>query len=473
MMAAALVAAAVVSCPVHAQTPSGDDLESIRRQLQELKQTYETRIQALEARLKAAEEASRHAERSAAQAQTRAENAEVAAAQAQPQPVQAQPNKLNPAISLILNGTWGRYGHDPSSRVTGFAASGGEVSPPRGASLGESELAMSGNVDPFFRGSFRASLAPEGGISVEEAFFETLALGNGFTIKGGRFFSGLGYQNAVHPHAWDFADASLVQRVFLGTNYGDDGIQLRYLPPLPVYLQLGAEIGRGRTFAGVGDVTRNPEGNGRGSEVFFAHLGDDIGDSHSYQVGVSHLRQESGTQGVSLFDYDDLTGVTNLFSGTQHITGVDFVYKWAPEGNPVYRNFKFATEWFQRRLDGRFAFDTRGINSVDGFQARQSGWYAQAVYQFMPYWRTGLRFDRLSAGSVALHANAANLTPPAFDPRRWSVMVDWSPSEFSRVRLQYNRDETRENAATGAALTDNQIFLQYVYSLGAHGAHKF
>ena len=46
-------------------------------------------------------------------------------------------------------------------------------------------------------------------------------------------------------------------------------------------------------------------------------------------------------------------------------------------------------------------------------------------------------------------------------------MVDWSPSEFSRLRLQFARDYSRMGA------TDNQMFLQYIMSLGAHGAHKF
>jgi hypothetical protein len=46
-------------------------------------------------------------------------------------------------------------------------------------------------------------------------------------------------------------------------------------------------------------------------------------------------------------------------------------------------------------------------------------------------------------------------------------MIDVSPSEFSRFRLQFARDEVRFNEA------DNQVFLQYIMSLGAHGAHKF
>ena len=48
-----------------------------------------------------------------------------------------------------------------------------------------------------------------------------------------------------------------------------------------------------------------------------------------------------------------------------------------------------------------------------------------------------------------------------------TVMMDWSPSEYSRLRLQLAEDKTRPDA------TDRQVWLQYIMSLGAHGAHRF
>jgi hypothetical protein len=53
------------------------------------------------------------------------------------------------------------------------------------------------------------------------------------------------------------------------------------------------------------------------------------------------------------------------------------------------------------------------------------------------------------------------------NPSRNTLMVDWSPTEFSRVRLQFAQDKSR------AGVTDDQVVLQYIMSLGAHGAHKF
>lgn len=479
-LAVALATSFGMPC-AHAQTAA--DLDKIRQEMKALKDNYEARIKALEAQLDQAEAASKKAEAAAAQAETAAKQAEAAAAKADDSSVRAESatagasvsqqkeNAFNPAISLILNGTWGRFGNDPTTQVTGFAPSGGEVIPGRGASLGESELFISANIDPYFRGALLVALTPENTVEVEEAYFETLALGRGFTMKGGRYFSGIGYMNQFHPHRWDFVDASLVQGSFLGRNYGDDGLQLRWVAPLPVFLQLGAEIGRGREFAGAGEVERNR--NGKDSQAFFAKLGGDIGVSNSYLVGASYLKQNSGPDGVAFLDYNDLTGLSNSFVGKQKITGVDFVYKWAPDGNPHYRNFKFVTEWFQRSYDGDFTYDTAGVAQADLLTAKQSGWYAQAIYQFIPYWRVGGRYDRLSDGSVNLNANSANLTPPDFDPKRYSVMLDWSPSEFSRIRLQYNRDLSLQDLTTGETIKDNQVFLQYIFSLGAHGAHKF
>jgi hypothetical protein len=46
-------------------------------------------------------------------------------------------------------------------------------------------------------------------------------------------------------------------------------------------------------------------------------------------------------------------------------------------------------------------------------------------------------------------------------------MLDFSFSEFSRFRLQLAADKSR------AGVTDNQVILQYIHSLGAHGAHRF
>jgi hypothetical protein len=108
------------------------------------------------------------------------------------------------------------------------------------------------------------------------------------------------------------------------------------------------------------------------------------------------------------------------------------------------------------------------------YRSRQSGWYGQTVYQFMPRWRVGYRYDRLDPGSVSLAlVDSGALTPADFPvlashrPSRNSIMIDWTGSESSRLRVQAARDRSR------AAAVDNQLLVQYIMSLGAHGAHKF
>ena len=98
-------------------------------------------------------------------------------------------NAFNPDVSVILQGTAARSSRNPDDyQITGFAPTVGEVAPPRrGLSLGESELVIASNIDPYFRGQLVASLTPDDTVEVEEAFFQTLALGKGFTIKGGRY----------------------------------------------------------------------------------------------------------------------------------------------------------------------------------------------------------------------------------------------------------------------------------------------
>jgi hypothetical protein len=161
------------------------------------------------------------------------------------------------------------------------------------------------------------------------------------------------------------------------------------------------------------------------------------------------------------------------FSGTSATWIADFVWKWAPNGNAQQRNLIFAAEYFKRDENGDLQCQNNLLEGgactglQDSYDSAQSGGYAQAIYQFMPRWRTGVRYDRLDAGSVNAGVNRALLDMPDFNPTRWSLMTDYSPSEFSRFRLQYNHDKSLQDN------TDNALILQYIMSLGPHGAHKF
>ena len=438
------------------------DLSMIREEVKQLKEANDERARALEKRL--------------TEAEARAARAERTAAGATGAGARGGESAFNPAISLILQGTYANTKEDPNTyQITGFVPSGGEVGPPRRSfGLGESELVISASVDPYFRGHLVAALTPENEVEVEEAFFQTLALGRGFTLKGGRFLSGIGYQNEIHQHAWDFQDAPLPYKAFLGGRLSQDGLQLRWVAPIPLFLEFGAEASSGEQFPG---SDRNKNGTNGGS--VFGHLGGDIGASYAWRAGVSYLRTSADNRAYD--DADSAGGaVTNSFTGTAKLWIADAILKWAPGGNATRTNLKLQGEYFQLKQDGTLTYDDTGGTNAFGtvastFNTDQSGWYAQGVWQFMPRWRVGYRYDQLRHGTVTNGIVNNGLGPTAADfpvladynPSRNTVMLDWSPSEFSRLRLQYAADKSR------IGVTDNQIIVQYILSLGAHGGHKF
>lgn len=443
--------AMMLAAPAHAAT----DLAGIRAEIEQLKQQYEKRIAELERRLQAAE--------------SKADAAQQAAA-APPAPP-ARANSFNPDISLILQGQYADLGKASAGLIDGFLTPEGQARPSRGFSIDGAELMLSANIDPLFKGLAILTVSDEE-VAVEEAWFQTLQLGNGFNLKGGRFLSAMGYQNEQHPHAWDFVDNSLAYKTLFGEHYAQDGLQLKWLAPTDLFIEPFVEIGRGAGFPG-----SDRDQNGAGAIVAGLHLGDDVGDSSSWRAGLSYLSTKADGRP---FDGTDAAGVAVAgdFSGKSRVWLADFVWKWAPHGNPRERNFKFAAEYFHHNESGRLNCDDAdaldpGLCSggLSGpYRASQSGFYAQGVYQFMPQWRVGYRYDKLYRGDVDFNGADAGDSFSSladYDPSRHSLMLDWSPSEFALIRTQYSLDKSM------AGQDESQWFVQYIYSLGSHGAHKF
>ncbi|MDH3621327.1 MAG: hypothetical protein OER91_10560 [Gammaproteobacteria bacterium] len=356
------------------------EIQALRAAIDELRADYDARIEDLERRLAVAEQNATQANYAAQQS--------VAA----PTPVSSGGNAaFNPAIGVVFQGF-----------LSGVEGEPGEE---EGFAVGETELIMSANVDDKFTAYLTAALALEDGeseLEIEEAWVETTALPAGFSARFGRMFSGIGYQNARHMHTWDFADQALAYDAFLDGRYVDNGIQVRWLAPTDLYVELGGEIMQGE-----GDPS------GLGAHTVFGNVGGDVGTSHSWLAGLSHLEQDSG----------------------QRLDVAHFVWKWAPDGNWRQKNLVVQAEYLENR-------------DIE----KNSGWYAQAVYQPVPRWRFGTRVD-----AVDLEFD---------DPRRFSVMLDWSNSEFSRLRLQASRSDSDLG-------DDSAWTLQYIHSIGAHGAHSF
>ena len=176
--------------------------------------------------------------------------------------------------------------------------------------------------------------------------------------------------------------------------------------------------------------------NGANSAAIYAHTGGDIGASSSWRAGISYLRTHADNR-----THTELDDSEYAFSGRSGTWIMDGIYKWAPNGNPSSTSFKLQGEYFRRNESGILS------NGTDGsYNAKQSGWYLQGIYQFMPRWRTGLRYDRLSSGTPTIGLDSGLFPSLAsYSPSRTSLMFDYSPSEFSRLRLQLARDKDRKS----------------------------
>jgi hypothetical protein len=365
-------------------------------------------------------------------------------------------NAFNPALSLILDGKYTNYSRDPRDyQISGMLLGDEAGPPPRGFSLGETELAASANVDDKFYGQVTLSISDtdqKTELNVEEAFVQTTTLPDGLTAKAGKFYSEIGYLNSKHSHTWDFADQPLVYRAFLGEQFGDSGVQVKWVAPTALFVELGGEAFRGSEFPAEGAGR-----NGVGVYTAFAHLGGDISDAHSWRAGVSYLDADAVNRQSNLTP-DDVVD----FTGKSRVWIADAIWKWADHGNPKTRNFVIQGEYLHRKESGDLAEGTATAN----YDGTQSGFYVQGVYQFMPRWRVGLRYDHLTSDNTVGPLPVATPLTDDRDPSRVTAMVDFSNSEFSRLRLQIADDRSRARA-------DHQLILQYVFSLGAHGAHQF
>ena len=414
---------------------AGDDLAELRAELEQTKAL----VQKLETRLAAVEAEARP---------PAAAPAEVAVA-ATPDGGGSSANAFNPAISVVLQGSYNAYSQNPDDAViSGFVLGDEAGLPNEGFSLGESEINLSANVDQTFYGSLTTALEvdDEGGteISLEEAFIETLALPYGAKVKAGRMFPVLGYLNEIHSHADSFVDRPLPYLAYFGgDNYADDGIQLSLVLPTDLYAEIG-----GGAFRGTGFPAAGSDNSGNGSQSLFARVGGDIGASQSWLAGVSYLHADA---------VDRVTGDLT-FNGVTDVYVADAKYTWSPNGNLANRFLVLQGEYFWGRSDG-------GYNDVN-YNESSGGWYAQAVYKFRPQWKVGYRLSGMNAPNVPTAFTGTALDNDGHDPLTQSVLLEFDNSEFSSLRLQYTRDDSGPEP-------NNVGVLLYTISMGAHGAHKY
>ena len=453
VLLAAALGGAMTAVPAFA---AETDEAALKAEIEALKADYDARLRALEGRLEAQADAA-------------------PAGKARPA---LSSNAFNPAISAIIMGSYVTYDFEAERELAGFQLGGETDYTPEGFTLDESELIFSANVDQRFYGQLTLGIhdGEEGAeLEIEEAFFDTQGLPGGTGLRFGRFYSDIGYLNRQHPHAWDFHDAPLPYLAFLGGQLGDDGIQATWVAPTDLYLAFGTEIYQGDSFPGGSDADFGDVATA------FARVGGDVGLSHSWRAGLSALWADAAAREGGGHAHGGAVGPDVEFTGDSDLLIADLVWKWAPNGDFRKRSFTLKTEYFYRDEAGLVEFAEDGVGTAEiDYDGTQQGWYVEGVYGFGPRWRAGLRYDRLST-SNDLVVDPASLTgtltageaidesglaDAGYDPDRWSAMVDYAPSEFSRLRLQYTRDDTLDE-------TNDIWVLQYVMSLGAHGAHQF
>jgi hypothetical protein len=354
-------------------------------------------------------------------------------------------NAFNPAISIILTGSLARHSLDPAMFARRGFPLAGEAGPgERGFSLGESELSLAANIDDKFYGQLTLAVHSEDGqdhLGVEEAFIDTTSLPNGLAVRAGRFFSNIGYLNSHHAHTDSFFDRPLAYQAFLGGQYGDDGVQVRWVAPTSMFLELGGEVVRGQSFPSGG-----AQRDGLGTRTLFAHVGGDAGAENEWLAGVSVLKTRTA-------------GGEDGFSGDATAYVADATWKWAPQGNFKDGGVTFRSEYLVDDRDGMYV-DPEGAGIATPWIGKRRGGYLEGVYRLNRTWDIGYRYDKLWADDTGPFASA-------FDPDRHSVEATWRNSEFSLLRLQLSHE--RPNPFS----TDTAVVLQYQVSLGAHGAHKF
>ena len=414
---------------------------------------------------------------------------------------------FNPAISVIVDGAY--YSDNVKGEAfeiieeaDGFALGGGHDhgdededdhghgALERGFNLRGVELAVSATVDPYFD-AYAIIVFDGDDVELEEAFVTTRGLPAGLQAKFGKFLSDVGYINKQHPHSWDFFDRPLVSELLFGDHgIQETGVQMTWLAPTDQYLRIGVEALQGETAGIANHIGEEEPVNGTeriledaaGPRLFtgFAKFAPDLGFAHALQVGASYGYASSFQNTVEHSTrYEDQEGTASFW-------GVDGVYKYTPAGSVGGKGaFKLQGEYYYRkrdidRRDVYFACDPAGIECDDpaaewqigdvrneqSFSERQDGYYLQALYGLAPRWNTGVRIDQVGLTNRTGRGEGEDWD----DSRRYSAVLNFMPTEFSRLRLQFSRGDI---AVDGERETFNQVFLQFQMSLGVHGAHSF
>jgi hypothetical protein len=221
-----------------------------------------------------------------------------------------------------------------------------------------------------------------------------------------------------------WSDRPLVTANLLGGDEGvsDAGVSVARLIPNPwIFLEATGEIYRGT------------------SAVFHAHQRQDL--SYVGHVrGFHDITESSNVDVGASFAYGHNEASPSAFT---RIVGLDGTFRFRPLRRAGSRRLLARTEavWSRRsEIGGPASF----------------GAYLAADYQLARRWFAGVRYDD----------SARAIDPDARDHGISWLLTYW-PSEFSQIRSQYRRTHYAEG------IRSNELLVQFLFSIGAHGAHAF
>jgi hypothetical protein len=417
-----------LSFPAAAQAPAPsaqtqqasvrEELDKLRKEFEAVRDTYGARLAALEEKL--------------------AGMGTPAAPPAPGQPAAAPAEVQVPAGAAGGGGPAGAlpvYGNasamskifNPDIAVIGnFVGAAGKnaINPGPALALEEAEATFQAVVDPYARADFFLAFSPEG-VEIEEGFLTLTSLPGGLLAKVGKLKQQVGKVNTLHAHALPWVDQPLMVQNLFGGDEGlsDSGVSVSKLILNPfMFLEATGEV-----YAGSSGLFKSYE---RSDVSWAGRLRGyrDVTESTNVDVGgsVAYGTNDAGP------DF------------TTRLVGIDATVRYRPLRRAIYRRFQGRTELFWSR---------RG--QEDGI-VRAFGMYASGEYQFARRWFGGARYDW---SERAYDASLLDKGP--------SLVLTYWPSEFSQIRGQYRRTRYAED------VTANEILFQFLFSIGAHGAHVF
>ena len=358
-----------------------------------------------------------------------------------PSPNEAQPGVGGTTAQLPVYGgnTGASKALNPDISVIGdfIGAAGGNTPPPLATlqpmpslEMHESEIGLQAIIDPYARGDFFISFGEEG-VNLEEGYITFTALPAGFVAKVGKMRSAFGKVNLMHNHVLPWIDRPLATTNLVGGEDGidDTGASIQRILPAPKGIFIEAT---GQIFRGDSDDVFHAQQRSDVSTVEHLRGYKDLTESTNLDIGVSYARgHNAGTMALP-GDF-----ITQLY-------GLDATLRWKLLRRSIYHSFIGRGEfiWSERQQFPR--------------EQRAFGYYVSGDYQLGRRWFTGGRFDWSDRSQFA------NLT----DKGAGATLTYW-PSEFSQIRGEYRFTHYAENR------NSNELLMQLIFSLGAHGAHPF